>query len=307
MSGVRKSLSLSLSLSLRRAARAPYLKVSGSIVRGDYPCHLSINAQDNNLHKTKKILSYTGAAAIVSLAAICAWFYVARNRNALWEIVSEQCVPKAQRGAANNPCAKVDLNGEYVIFKDRIGVGQYLLIPTKRIKGIETPELVEGGEHNYWRDAWNERAYVDHALRLQLVSENIGLAVNSASGRSQDQLHIHIDCMRPDVVAALRVNRDAISGRWTEFPSLLSRHQYRTLLISVGTLRDIDPFRLLYSYLRGKGEAMADQSLLLTGTTLADGKPGFILLNTHVGPGGDASAEELLDHSCSLSKSHNPE
>jgi CDP-diacylglycerol pyrophosphatase len=211
-------------------------------------------------------------------------------------------VPKAQRGADNNPCAKVDLNGEYVIFKDRNGVGQYLLIPTKRIEGIESPELVEVGAHNYWRDAWNGRIYVEQALQAQLMPEDIGLAVNSVSGRSQDQLHIHIDCMRPDVVAALRAKSNAIAERWSEFPSLLSRHHYRTLLITDGMLRDTDPFRILQSYLREQGESMADQSLLLTGTMLADGKPGFILLNTRVGPGGDASAEELLDHSCGLTK-----
>src|SRR5881394_615189 len=216
----------------------------------------------------KSILAYAGAAAVVAVAGICGWLYLTWNPDALWQIVSERCVPKARQGAADNPCVKVDLNGEYAILKDRNGRAQYLLIPTRRIEGIESPELVEAGAHNYWRDAWNERGYVGQALRSKLAPEEIGLAVNSASGRSQEQLHIHIDCMTPGVVAVLRANRSAITERWSELPSPLSRHRYRALLI--------------------------------TDATLADGKPGFILLDTHVGSGGNASAEELLDHSCGV-------
>jgi CDP-diacylglycerol pyrophosphatase len=242
------------------------------------------------------------AAAALALAGIGAWYYATRNPNALWRIVSEQCVPEAQRGGENNACAKVDLNSGYVILKDRNGIGQYLLIPTRRTEGIESPDLVEVGAHNYWRDAWNERDYVEQAIRSRLNPGDIGLAVNSASGRSQNQLHIHIDCMRPDVLAALGTMRNAISAQWGDLPMLLSRHHYRARLITDPTLSDADPFQVLSSDLRERGEVMADQSLLLTATTLADGKPGFILLNGRVGPGDDASAEELLDHSCSLTK-----
>jgi CDP-diacylglycerol pyrophosphatase len=263
---------------------------------------VSPRARNDNLPRMKRICACAGAAAIVVAATAWLWLYLTWNPNALWRIVSEQCVPKAQGGANDNPCAKIDLNGEYAILKDRNGAGQYLLIPTRRIEGIESPELEQAGAHNYWRDAWNERIYVAQALHSQLTPEEIGLAVNSASGRSQEQLHIHIDCMRAGVLAALHANRDAITERWSEFPSLLSGHRYRTLLIADGSLHDTDPFRILKSSLGDRTESMADQSLLLTGTTLADGKPGFILLNTHVGPGGHASTEELLDHSCDLAK-----
>jgi CDP-diacylglycerol pyrophosphatase len=250
----------------------------------------------------KKSFVRVVAAAILPLAGIGAWYYATRNPNALWQIVSEQCVPEAQSGAGKNACAKVDLNSGYVIFKDRNGIGQYLLIPTRRIEGIESPDLVEVGAHNYWRDAWNARNYVEQAIRSRLQPGDIGLAVNSASGRSQNQLHIHIDCMRPDVIAALGTMRNAIAAQWGDLPTPLSGHHYRALLMTDPTLSDADPFQVLYSDLRERGESMADQSLLLTATTLADGKPGFILLNGRVRPGDHASAEELLDHSCGLAK-----
>ena len=252
----------------------------------------------------KKSLAGVVTAAILALAGIGAWYYATRNPNALWQIVSERCVPEARSGAGKNACAKVDLNNGYVILKDRNGIGQYLLIPTRRIEGIESPDLVEVGAHNYWRDAWNERDYVEQAIGSRLKPGEIGLAVNSASGRSQNQMHIHIDCMRPDVVATLGTMRNAIAAQWGDLPTLLSWHHYRARLITDATLSDTDPFQVLSGDLRERGESMADQSLLLTATTLADGKPGFILLNGRVRPGDNASAEELLDHACSLAKGH---
>jgi CDP-diacylglycerol pyrophosphatase len=249
-----------------------------------------------------KSLALVAVATALAVAGICAWQYLVPNPNALWQIVSEKCVPEARSGAGNNACAKVDLSEGYVIFKDRDGIGQYLLIPTKRIEGIESPDLVEIDAHNYWRDAWEARGYVEQAIRSKLKREDIGLAINSASGRSQNQLHIHIDCMRPDVAAALAAQRTAIGEHWAELPVALSQHRYHALLITDGTLQETDPFQVLYRELRSRGESMADQTLLLTGATLADGKLGFILLNDHVGPGDHASAEELLDHSCSLMK-----
>ncbi|WP_395678794.1 CDP-diacylglycerol diphosphatase [Inquilinus sp.] len=251
--------------------------------------------------KRSAVLAFS--ATIVAVAAIGAWVTLRPDPDALWRIVSEQCVPAAQSGAAKNPCAKVDLVNGYVVFKDRNGIGQYLLMPTGRIDGIESPELVEPGAHNYWRDAWEARSYLEQAIGTRLKREEIGLAINSASGRSQNHLHIHIDCMRPEVTAALTALKGTIVEQWTDLPMPLPGHSYRARLIVDGTLQDTDPFQLLFADIQPKGEAMADQTLLLTGTTLADGQPAFILLNDSVEPGDNASAEELLDHSCSVRNS----
>lgn len=239
-------------------------------------------------------------ATVVALGAIGAWVYMRPDPDALWRIVSEQCVPAARSGAARNPCAKVDLDQGYVVFKDRNGIGQYLLMPTGRIDGIESPELVAPGARNYWRDAWEARSYLEQAIGTPLKREEIGLAVNSASGRSQNHLHIHIDCMRPAVTAALTALKTTIGEHWTDLPMPLPGHSYRARLIRDGTLRETDPFQLLFADIQPRGEAMADQTLLLTGTSLADGRPAFLLLNDSVEPGDNASAEELQDHSCSV-------
>ncbi len=238
------------------------------------------------------------ALAVLTAALLGACATHPGNPNALWNIVSKQCVPQAQDPAAHNACAYVDPARGYAVLKDINGVGQHLLIPTEKISGIESPRLEQPGLPNYWRDAWDARVYLEHSLHTPLRREDIGLAINSASGRSQNQLHIHIDCMQPEVVAALSAQRASIGESWRELDGPLEGHRYRARLVTDATLSHTDPFALLLADTRAHDTSMADQTLLLTGTTLADGQPAFILLNDHVHGLDHASAEELLDHDC---------
>ncbi len=63
-----------------------------------------------------------------------------------------------------------------------------------------------------------------------------------------------------------------------------------------------DPFKLLAPYAAGRHQTMGDQTLLLAGAVLADGRPGFYLLNDHVQTGNWASSEELQDHTCAVAE-----
>jgi CDP-diacylglycerol pyrophosphatase len=66
--------------------------------------------------------------------------------DALWTIVSGQCVPDQLTTGAPAPCALVDLDGGesrgYAVLKDLVGATQFLLIPTGRIAGIESPQVL---------------------------------------------------------------------------------------------------------------------------------------------------------------------
>src|ERR1051325_9340828 len=125
--------------------------------------------------------------------------------NALWKIVSGQCVPNQLAHGDPKPCVEVDLKDGaehgYAVLKDLHGATQYLLIPTQRIVGIESPELLAPNAANYFADAWNARGFVEKALGHALPIDALGLAVNSKLARTQNQLHVHIDCVRPDVHA----------------------------------------------------------------------------------------------------------
>jgi CDP-diacylglycerol pyrophosphatase len=244
----------------------------------------------------------TLSATLLATALACAALSARANPNALWEIVHDSCVPAAEGAGVAQKCIDVNLAGGYAVLKDIVGIAQYLLIPTARIGGIESADLLVPGSPNYWRAAWEARRYVDQALRREMPRDTISLAINSAYGRTQNQLHIHIDCLAPDIVAALREYGPAVGRDWSPFPVLLRGHAYRIRRIDDAALLHTDPFKLLAPDVAREGQAMAEETLLLAGATLRDGTPAFYLLNDHVHAGDRASSEELQDHTCAVAK-----
>ena len=228
----------------------------------------------------------------------------AADPSALWKIVSGQCVPHEQAAHDPSPCAAADLadgvDRGFAVLKDLNGVAQFLLIPTARIGGIEDPAILAPGVVNYWEAAWQARTFVEARLQAKLPRDAVSLAINSVRGRSQDQLHIHIDCVRPDVQAVLRQNLDKVGTEWSVFPVDLAGHSYRTLRIGQDSLRGIDPFRLLAESDEHVAADMGMHTLVVVGATFADGADGFVLLDDHadVLAGDFAAGEQLQDHSC---------
>lgn len=223
------------------------------------------------------------------------------DRNRLWMLVHDGCAPAAARGIyPPSPCAEVDASHGYAVFKDRVGRYQYLLLPLARIRGIESPALLAPDAPNYFADAWVARLYVETALHAAQPRDVLSLAVNSAHGRSQDQLHIHIDCIRADVHAALQRLLPTITGHWHPLSRPLPpyQHVYQAMWVD-GEALSINPFKALASTLPA-GESMASHSLAVVGADSPEGKPGFILLSGHAGPlhEGGGSAEELQDIDC---------
>lgn len=246
-----------------------------------------------NLHKLCLLAVTTAFCTTLSTAR-------AANPNALWEIVHDYCEPAAEGAPVKQKCADVNLTDGYAVLKDIVGVAQYLLIPTARVSGIESPLILEPQTPNYWRDAWRARRYVDDKLRRSLPRDQVSFAINSASGRTQNQLHIHIDCLASDVAQTLREVGPGIGREWAPLPVRLRGHRYDAMRIDDADLTHTDPFALLAPYAARRGQTMGDQTLLLAGAWLPDGKPGFFLLNDHVQPGDWASSEELQDHTCAL-------
>jgi CDP-diacylglycerol pyrophosphatase len=229
------------------------------------------------------------------------------NPNALWNIVHGQCVPDEQRHGSPKPCAEVDLTGGvergYAVLKDLVGASQFLLIPTGRVGGIESRSLLAPHAVNYFDDAWSARSFAEKALGRSMPPDTLSLAINSQFGRTQNQLHIHIDCIRADVRDILRSEADHIGGHWTLLTRPLAGHRYRALRVMGATLDGRDPFKLLA---RGIPRARADMgkyTLVVTGVEFG-GQPGFILLEHRADllRGDTGSGEELQDHSCVLAK-----
>ncbi len=243
------------------------------------------------------------------LAAILVWALPAgtvraADPDALWKIVHDRCVPHATAGGGPGPCSFVDLAGGYAVLKDIRGATQFLLIPTARIAGIESPQILQPGSPNYWQAAWAARRFVDEKAGRSLPRQDIGLAINAASRRSQNQLHIHIDCLRPDVIAALGAKAAAIGTGWAPVALPPAGHPYLARRIDGPDLAGVDPFRLVADSLPGAAADMGGQTIVLAGAGLELGQEGFYLLDDHVDPAEPARGwgEELLDHDCAVLK-----
>jgi CDP-diacylglycerol pyrophosphatase len=230
---------------------------------------------------------------------------MAHDPNALWRVVHNVCVPDQQVFSSPAPCAEVDPGGGYAILKDPdpFAPTHFLLVPTVRIAGIEDPALLSPGGPNYWARAWEARRYVDQRLGRVLGRDELSLAVNSVYGRTQDQLHIHIDCIKPAVKAALRANASDIGLNWAPFQVPLVGEPYLARRIEGSDLAGADPFRLLAALPEVRA-VMGEESLVVIGETDAAGRPGFILLAGRTLPGvRNKWGEELQDHRCALARS----
>jgi CDP-diacylglycerol pyrophosphatase len=204
---------------------------------------------------------------LIAAAALqaCATSAPPGHSNALWVVVDTGC----NKGLNLLPSLQCDRARGEAILKDRCGATHYLLIPTERRAGIESPELLRDDEPDYFADAWAARDRVIAASgRSDVRIDEIGLAINSRWGRSQDQLHIHIDFVNPKV-------RDAI-GQWrrqgaSRSSIALFGHSYR--IIHVESLQHPSPFQRTAS-----AADTLSQREMNTIAVLSDGASGFYLL-----------------------------
>jgi CDP-diacylglycerol pyrophosphatase len=225
----------------------------------------------------------------------------AANPDALWQIVHDRCVPDQQTNATPAPCTLVDLAHGYAVLKDRDGATQFLLIPTAKVTGIEDAAILAPDAPNYFAAAWQSQNLVSQRAGQTLPRDEVGLAINSAYGRTQNQLHIHIDCLRPDVVAAVRAHAAAVGLEWAPFPEKLLGHPYLARLVASTDLSDANPFTLLADGVPGARADMGHWTLVATPTTIG-GTSGFMLLadQTDAATMDRASGEELQDHACAI-------
>jgi CDP-diacylglycerol pyrophosphatase len=222
----------------------------------------------------------------------------------LWTIVHDQCAPNQLSHGDPAPCAVVSMAAGaargFAILKDRNGVAQYLLMPTVKITGIEDPAVLEPRVTNYFAKAWDDRDLIEKRLGRPLPRTRISIAVNSAYGRSQDQLHLHMDCLDPAVGAALAAGAVPQAGRWASQVIRLRDHPYRVRWLEARALEGPSPFILLAQEMPGARRAMGAWTIALVGAKGADGALGFYLLADRIDPAAHdhASSEELQDHAC---------
>jgi CDP-diacylglycerol pyrophosphatase len=223
------------------------------------------------------------------------------NPDSLWKIVHERCVPTQSEKQNPGECRLVDLSRRYAILKDMRGASHFLLLPTEPVQGIESPRLLETSAPNYWNEAWQARRYVEESLGRTLPREDLGLSINSARRRSQNQLHIHIDCVNPEIREALDAQEANIGDAWSPGAISVAGHSFFVRRIRGADLVSMDPFHLLASRLQDPAREMAEHSLSVIGAQFKDRSEGFYVLDSPFGLNGAAS-DDVLDRSCRILK-----
>ncbi|MBS0448742.1 MAG: CDP-diacylglycerol diphosphatase [Proteobacteria bacterium] len=247
------------------------------------------------------------APALALVAGLPLHFAALADPDALWRIVHDRCVPAQQRGDGPAPCAAVHLehgvdHGDAVL-KDLRGVLQFLLIPTERITGIESPAILAPDATNYWQDAWDARRYMGALHGAPLPRDAIALAINAQAARSQNQLHIHVSCVRPDLRARLAAAQSEIGADWTPLAGGWMGHPYAVRRIVGSDLGPVNPFRLVAGGVPGAAAAMGAQTIAVVGARFADGHDGFYVLAGHTdrAAGIEGSAEDdAQEHRCTV-------
>ena len=225
--------------------------------------------------------------------------------SALWRIVHDSCAPHEEAGQGPKPCERVDLArgaAEGVaILKDIVGVAQMLAIPTRRIGGIEDPQMLQPDAPPVFAEGWKARALVEARLGGKaLPREAVALAINSQYARSQNQLHVHVDCVARDVVDELADHRSSLDDQWRAMTVPLRGRIYFARRLISEDLRGQEPLlRLLADGLPGAKEHMAAMSFAAVGADF-DGKPGFVLLADTFSLEGGGHAEDIQDHNCEV-------
>lgn len=252
-------------------------------------------------------------ATLIAVAVLgLAW---AADRDALLHIVQDQCLLHWRQAHDPAPCARVQASGtaqDYAVLHDRKGGAHFLLIPAQTITGMEDPRLLAPETPNYFAAAWQARDQLDAVMGHTLKRDAIGLAINSARARGQDQLHIHIECLQPAIYRALRerVLQAAVAplgDQWAPLP--IGDSVYMALRIRGQDVDQTNPIQLLANSLPGARQSMGDYTILVAGAQFADG-PGFIVLTGRtptrdvllgtLAKGLVAPGETLLDASCAV-------
>ena len=211
----------------------------------------------------------------VVAAGIGYWKLTGEESDTLRKIVLEECLPNQQQNQNPSPCAEVKPNAGYVVLKDLNGPLQYLLMPTYRINGTESPLLTDPSTPNFFWLAWQARDFM-----------------------SKNHFHIHISCIRPDVREQLDNNLANISSRWLPLPGGLRGHEYLARRVTESELVQRSPFMMLAEEVPEAREHMGSYGLAM----VRQSDNSFVLLATqrNLLTLKRASAEEIQDHQCEI-------
>lgn len=191
----------------------------------------------------------------------------------LWPIVQYCLAPQHDAGAP--ACFLTDKARGYALLKDIRGPTQVLLVATDRRYGIEDPRIEAADAPNYFAAGWAARRCVSRLAGREVPDGEISLAINSMRGRTDGQLHIHVDRIRLEVAAKLGPDVAEL---------MFGTHRYAVRRIA--SLKGINLFA--EEAARGEG-ATGEETIVVAG----DPSGGFYVLTDRANGTDRASGEEL--------------
>jgi CDP-diacylglycerol pyrophosphatase len=249
------------------------------------------------VHRKSLIAVATVVALLAFVVGVRARF---GNPDALWQIVHDRCVPDETDKHDPAPCIQVDLGQRWAVLKDAVGKTQFLLLATDRVTGIEDPKVLAPQAPNYFEAAWEARGFVVQRASHPLTNDQLSLAINSQVARSQNQLHIHVDCVRADVHEALHHIQGEFTTSWS--PITVAGEQYSIRHLDKTDLQNKNLFALVAEQLQ-PGQGMDLETIVVIGAAASD-QDGFDVLVGRAGVGGNkGGGEALQDHGCTTGKS----
>lgn len=213
-----------------------------------------------------------------------------KGRDVLWKLT--QCCTRDL--TSNKGCKEYDPVNRYVIIKDNAVTKPqaYLLIPTEKVTGIDDKRIFKAPYVNLWANAWDRsERYPGWADR------RIGLAINSAHSRTQDQLHVHISCIDARVARTLDERESQEGGDATYTLQLPPANNTYTVTMRNDLTDKESPFWIAREI--DRGEAMGNKSVAVVKSKEAG---RYFVLTTFYKDGKGGSAEELLDQRCGGSR-----
>jgi CDP-diacylglycerol pyrophosphatase len=213
--------------------------------------------------------------------------------NALW-LLAENC--KGDQGCYTS-CRRSNPDDQYVVTKDFRWTKNhaYLIIPSTRMKGIESPEVFDAPFVNLWQYGWEVAKQCPGQ-----PAPHTGLAINSECSRTEEQLHIHISCVRSAVQQCLQEKdkKGEISSELTRPTELALGPVCNTYkVVKVSSLRGKDsPFKVVQHFPGVSDGNMREQSIAVIGSETPE---KFYVLDTYHHDANVGGAEELLNQDCS--------
>ena len=240
---------------------------------------------------------------VVGLGLIAAAAFAATGRRlALWRVVSA-CVADSELTGQAFPCLKVEIGAGaqrgWAVLRPPVGNPDTILTPTRQVIGLEDSWLRGDDAPNYFAAAWAQRGLVKTPDGRPPSADWTALGVNSRSARTQDQLHIHIGCLKPRWRGLLRaVGARSPGDTWTPVAALSKRSDYRALRVVGADLAGINPFKLAAEAYPHEGVDPGDQLILVISLPEPD---AFMILTGRSGADqlpGAPGADDFIDPAC---------